>query len=505
VKRAQASGDPAAQALLDDVLKRLNLVGFGGNTLGALIVAAFLFFLTPKGGGSWSSIFIRNGVAAAIFMPAALLGGRYLSGLPLTRWIEPWLLGGRPATRDERRAVLRYPYVFARSAATMWLFAAIVFALVNIPGGTRITIVVAVTLVLGGCTAASLQYLLVERVFRPITALALAGKPPRQTAGPGVSARLLMAWCLATGVPLLGIVALTILGLAGSGASDDKTLGSALFLAALALVIGSLTIRIATRSVAEPIAAVRAAFARIEEGDLSARVEVDDGSEVGLLEAGFNSMATGLEERERLRDLFGRHVGRDVAQAALASDIALGGEEREIAAMFIDLVGSTTMAARRPATEVVRTLNEFFRLVVAATEAHKGSVNKFEGDAALCVFGAPVASDDPAGEALAAARELRDLLRAELPEIDFGVGVSAGTAVAGNIGAEERFEYTVIGDPVNEAARLCELAKSRPERVLASDAALERASDQESAAWRLGDAVTLRGRDAETRLATLQD
>src|SRR5206468_1949843 len=158
-------------------------------------------------------------------------------------------------------------------------------------------------------------------------------------------------------------------------------------------------------------------------------------------------------------------------------------------------------AARRPATDVVQTLNAFFRIVVAATEAHRGLVNKFEGDAALCVFGAPVASDDPAGDALAAARELRDLLREELPGVDIGIGVSAGTAVAGNIGAEERFEYTVIGDPVNEAARLCDLAKGRPERVLASDRSLDACDSEEVASWRLCEAVVLRGRDEETRLA----
>ena len=77
-------------------------------------------------------------------------------------------------------------------------------------------------------------------------------------------------------------------------------------------------------------------------------------------------------------------------------------------------------------------------------------------------------ADDPAGDALAAARELQERLAAELPDLDAGIGVSAGRAVAGNVGAEQRFEYTVIGDPVNEAARLCELAKRRPERLLAS-------------------------------------
>jgi len=183
--------------------------------------------------------------------------------------------------------------------------------------------------------------------------------------------------------------------------------------------------------------------------------------------------------------------------------VALGGEEREIAALFIDLVGSTSLAASGPPNEVVELLNRFFRTVVEVIEEHGGFVNKFEGDAALCVFGAPVATEDPARDCLAAARALRVRLSEEVPELDFGIGVSAGMAVAGNIGAEERFEYTVIGDPVNEAARLCEAAKQRPERVLASDAVLERADADEAARWRLGEAVVLRGREAETQVATV--
>ena len=127
-------------------------------------------------------------------------------------------------------------------------------------------------------------------------------------------------------------------------------------------------------------------------------------------------------------------------------------------------------------------------------------MNKFEGDGALCVFGAPTGGDDPAGCALTTARELHERLVAELPELDAGIGVSAGRAVAGNVGAEERFEYTVIGDPVNEAARLCDLAKKRPERVLASQAALERAGGEDRLGWTLGDEVELRGRAEPTRL-----
>jgi adenylate cyclase len=212
-----------------------------------------------------------------------------------------------------------------------------------------------------------------------------------------------------------------------------------------------------------------------------------------------------LAERERLRDLFGRHVGREVARAALAGDLAPEGHEREIAALFIDLVGSTSLAWQRPPGEVVNVLNAFFRVVVDVVDAHGGVVSQFQGDAALCVFGAPVSRERPACDALGAGRELRVRLAREVPQVSFGIGVSAGRAVAGCVGAEARFEYTVIGDPVNEAARLCELAKTRPHRMLASQAALESAGAPEDARWRLGEAVTLRGRHAPTRLASVDD
>ena len=111
----------------------------------------------------------------------------------------------------------------------------------------------------------------------------------------------------------------------------------------------------------------------------------------------------------------------------------------------------------------------------------------------------------PAADALAAGRGLRLRLAKEVPEVSYGIGVSAGMAVAGNVGAEHRFEYTVIGDPVNEASRLCELAKLRPERMLASQGAIEVAGGSEESRWRLGESVTLRGRQAPTRLATVDE
>jgi adenylate cyclase len=249
---------------------------------------------------------------------------------------------------------------------------------------------------------------------------------------------------------------------------------------------------------------VRHGVAAVSAGRTDVHVRVTDGSEIGLLQAGFNRMVDGLREREQLRDMFGRQVGEDVARQALERGLELGGEEREVAVLFIDLIGSTELAAKAPPGEVVALLNEFFGTVVTAVSEHGGSINKFEGDAALCLFGAPLERADAAGDALAAARALRERLAAALPQADFGIGVSAGRAVAGNIGAAERFEYTVIGDPVNEAARLTELAKRDNRRVLASCAALERAGEAERARWEPGEPVELRGRPGETRLARVR-
>jgi adenylate cyclase len=237
----------------------------------------------------------------------------------------------------------------------------------------------------------------------------------------------------------------------------------------------------------------------VRTGDHNVRVSVYDGSEIGLLQSGFNDMVRGLEEREQLRDLFGKHVGTEVLEQSLETGAELGGAELDVAVLFCDLTGSTQLALDRSPHEVVELLNRFFAIIIEAVAEENGTVNKFLGDAGLCVFGAPLTHDDPCGAALRAAVSIRSRLLSELPGYDAGIGLSSGTVVAGNVGSVDRFEYTVIGDAVNEAARLTDLAKREPGRILASESCVLR-NGVPSPGWVISGRERLRGRSDPTTI-----
>jgi adenylate cyclase len=487
----------------DRIYRSVNGLGWVANAGGAFVVCCSIAFLTP--------IFVDPEDYFELALLSLPLGFLYVlvAGFVIShsqrRHIFQalrWLVEGRSPSEREHRLTLGLAVRQVRIDAIAWITAGILFTVLNgVAHSWGFAAVVGATIWLGGETTWALVYLAQERILRPVTAAALAERHPPAPSSPGVRDRLLFVWSLGTAVPLLGVLLVGVVGLTKSDVETEYVAAAVLFLGVVAVAAGLLSTLFAARAIADPLTAVRSALERVEAGELDARVPVDDGSEVGQLQAGFNRMADGLREREQVRDLFGRQVGREVARAALRGGTKLGGEEREVGVIFVDIVGSTSMALAMPPTEVVRILNLFFRVVVETVEDRRGLVNKFEGDAALCVFGAPAECEDPAGEALRTARELSRRLRSEVTQVDFGIGVSAGRAVAGNVGAEQRFEYTVIGDPVNEAAKLSRLARQHSERVLSSTAALHRARDGEPAAWSLGEPAFLPGRAERTGVA----
>jgi adenylate cyclase len=467
------------------------------NLLGALGVGGLIALLVPdRGTLSWQLV-----LAAVAYLVVAVVVGLAWgtrTGLASLRWV----FEDREPDEPEQRRTLRVPLRLLRVQAVLWITAALFFSALShdVTGGEG-WFKVGLTVLLAGIVTCATAYLLSEFAMRPISALALASHPPGRLLVPGVQARALLAWAIGSGIPTVGLLIGGVFALTDDTITVERLVVTIFALGGVTIVIGLLLTILAIRATVDPIRSVRTALSQVAAGDLDAHVPVYDGTEVGLLQAGFNDMVSGLRERERIRDLFERHVGEDVARDALLHEHGLGGELRTVAVLFVDVVGSTVLASQRPPTEVVELLNRFFSVAVEVVSDHDGLVNKLIGDAVLAVWGAPTHVEDPSGHALAAARELAARLPTAVPELRAGIGVAAGEVVAGNVGDERRFEYTVIGDPVNEAARLTETAKSTPQLVVASTVAVASANEAEQRCWEACGEVELRGRNRPTTIA----
>lgn len=401
-----------------------------------------------------------------------------------------------------RDRVVRLPIQQSILSGIVWVVGGLIVVSVSSQRSAGLAAVTALAVILGGIASAALTYFEAERFLRPVTMAVLDGSVLAQVFTPSVRERILTAWILGTGLPVVGVLMVAAdVGIADDVGQPDDIRPAVITLSIAALVFGALTTWLAAGAVGDPVRALQHGVQQVQRGDLGTRVTVYDTTELGELQVGFNAMVSGLDERRRLREMFGRFVGEDVARRAVERGSDLGGEEHDVAVLFVDLVGSTAITDRSRPKDVVRMLNDFFEAVITVVDTHGGFVNKFQGDATLAVFGVPIDHGNSCSAALAAARELRPLLAEVVGPAGMGIGVSAGSAVAGHVGAAERMEYTVIGTPVNEAARLTDLAKGEPLVTLASEAVWAGASEAERARWRLGEAVQLRGRTEPTRLA----
>jgi adenylate cyclase len=221
---------------------------------------------------------------------------------------------------------------------------------------------------------------------------------------------------------------------------------------------------------ARPIFRLVEATQVIAGGNLTVEVPVTTHDELGVLTASFNRMVRSLREKEMIKRAFTRYVAREVVEEVLKDPehLMLSGERREATVLFCDIRGFTTLSERLTPEQVVGLLNEFYTTAIETTFKHDGTLDKFLGDAVMCVFGAPIAHPDHAARAVRTAIDMRtaltDLSKRRsmrgLDPFEVGIGVALGEVVAGTVGTEERMEYTVIGDSVNVAARLQGHAKA---------------------------------------------
>lgn len=230
------------------------------------------------------------------------------------------------------------------------------------------------------------------------------------------------------------------------------------------LFIAIILIRIFSNGITNPIKELVAASSKIEHGEFELDIKPRTQDEIGLLTSSFVQMGKGLAEREKLMISFSKFTNKTIAQKAASGELTLGGENRNATIFFSDIRSFTAMSEKMQPNEVVEFLNVYMTKMVECVNKTNGVVDKYIGDAIMAVWGAPESSGSPAQDALnavSAALMMRLSLfnynkeraaKGLLP-VKIGCGINSGPVVAGQIGSEERMEYTVIGDAVNLASR----------------------------------------------------
>ncbi len=386
------------------------------------------------------------------------------------------------------RQALNYPVrlslVIGLSAVAVSLAAAAVTALVadELALGLHIAV--------GGLLAAILDaifaWLYTDAATRPLRRAMIARDPMLPVSGPGIvrfglGAKLVV---VIVGVQLVGAAVAGTL--AYRGASDALAAHEPgelalhiLVVTAIGLAISTLGCLLVTRHTTEPLRELTELVGGLTPEQFSRRSLPASSDEVGRLGATVNLMLGGLEERDFIKDAFSRYVTRQVSDVVLQGGLELGGELLTATILMADIRGFTELSERMPPRQVVKVLNRYFTEMVEECMEQGGLIDKFIGDAIMVEFGAPVRLA-PELSARAAARAalgmkrrlaaLNDALRAEsLPALKIGIGIHTGEAIAGNIGAPQRLDYTLIGDSVNTAARIESACKEVGRDLLISE------------------------------------
>lgn len=249
----------------------------------------------------------------------------------------------------------------------------------------------------------------------------------------------------------------------------DKASRNITYLTLLGLFLGGCGAYILATVMVKPIKLLVTGVRAIGEGNFQQRIENRRNDEIGVLISAYNDMAKGLEEKEFIRKTLRKFVDKDIADELLRNPdkVKVGGERKKVTVLFADIRGFTPMSEKMPPEEVVAMLNKHYSNILPAIDVYGGVLDKFIGDALMVTFGTPFTKDDDALRAVKTGLMLRDIRRGLNEElvikgkepIHIGIGINTGYVVAGNIGSEERMEYTVLGDVVNVAARIEGLSK----------------------------------------------
>ena len=240
-----------------------------------------------------------------------------------------------------------------------------------------------------------------------------------------------------------------------------------IYLMIMVLSLAVLIVYFFSKSLTFPVRNLVVATKMIEAGQFNIDLKAKSKDEIGVLTNAFVEMGRGLEEKERMKDAFGRFVNQEIAEMAMKNEIQLGGEIKQATIFFSDIRAFTAISEKLTPSEVVEFLNDYMTLMVECVNENHGFVDKYIGDAIMAVWGTPISHGNDAENAINGALKMRTALMKfnldrgseKKPIIRIGCGLNTGDVLAGQIGSTERMEYTVIGDAVNLASRIEALNK----------------------------------------------
>ena len=235
-----------------------------------------------------------------------------------------------------------------------------------------------------------------------------------------------------------------------------------LTVAILGLLVGFGISFVLAHGLTVPIRRLASATKEILDGKFEIRLPVTSGDEVGQLTESFNEMAEGLALKERYHNVLNQVADKQVAAELMSGRVMLGGETREVSVLFCDIRGFTALTGNMPPSEVIAMLNEHMTALTRVVHEHHGVVDKFVGDLIMAIFGAPRSYGADAAFACHCALQMiserRKLNEISRYKIEMGIGLATGPVVAGCMGSNDRLNYTVLGERVNLASRLCSKA-----------------------------------------------
>lgn len=259
------------------------------------------------------------------------------------------------------------------------------------------------------------------------------------------------------------------------------------------------------RSLIRPLGVLSVGMAEVADGRLDVRLPVTSNDEVGRVTSQFNRMVDGLQDREFIRETFGKYVSESVASQILKDRGRLAGDVREATLMFVDIEGFTTLSEQLPPHDVIALLNEYSEIVSGPVRRHNGVINNFIGDGVFATFNLPLEHDDHACAALRSALEIASAVENHVfaggARISVRIGINTGEVVAGTVGSGDRLTYAILGDAVNVAHRVEELNKELGSRLLFTESTRLRLDESFDCA-ELGS-YALRGKTAALKVYTI--